>query len=160
MCVCVCVWVCVCVCVCVCVSVYVCVSVCVSVCVCVCVSVSVCECVCVCVWLCVCVCECVCHILAVKLASRIIKALWLRSNDSSTLWSSVMWHCTVGYTDAEVYLCNKNQQNTHFLHYFDFSIFDMLRTSKCSSSGRLVRAFLWYFFHAYMEVCILLVFIA
>jgi hypothetical protein len=32
--------------------------------------------------------------------------------------------------------------------YFNYSVFDMFRTSKCSSSGRLVHAILWYFFHA------------
>jgi len=30
----------------------------------------------------------------------------------------------------------------------NYSVFDMFRTSKCSSSGRLVYAVLWYFFHA------------
>jgi hypothetical protein len=49
-------------------------------------------------------------------------------------------------------LCNKDQQNAHFLHYgFNLiihSVFDMFRTSKCSSSGKFVYAVLWYFFHA------------
>jgi len=31
---------------------------------------------------------------------------------------------------------------------FNYSVFDMFRTSKCSFSGRLVHAVLWYFFHA------------
>ena len=32
--------------------------------------------------------------------------------------------------------------------YVNFNVFDMFRTSKCSSSGRLVHEVLWYFFHA------------
>jgi hypothetical protein len=47
--------------------------------------------------------------------------------------------------------CNKNQQNSHFLHQrFNLinSVLDMFRTSKCTSSGRLVHAVLCYFFHA------------
>ena len=53
-------------------------------------------------------------------------------------------------------LRNKNQQNALVILMFSFnySVFDMFRTSKCSSSGRLVHAHvhvhavLWYFFHA------------
>jgi hypothetical protein len=44
---------------------------------------------------------------------------------------------------------NKNQQSAEFLHScFNYIVFDMFRTSKCSSSGRLVHVVLWYFFHA------------
>ena len=32
--------------------------------------------------------------------------------------------------------------------YFNYSVFDMFRSPKCSSSGRIVHAVLWYFFHA------------
>jgi len=46
-------------------------------------------------------------------------------------------------------LCNKNQQNAQFyingLIYL--TVFDMFLTSKCSSSGRLEHAVLWYFVH-------------
>jgi len=35
---------------------------------------------------------------------------------------------------------------------FNYSVFDMFRTSKCSSSVRLVHALLWYFFmHPYKQ---------
>jgi len=30
----------------------------------------------------------------------------------------------------------------------------MFRTSKCLSSGRLVHAVLWYFFHASVQACL------
>ena len=30
------------------------------------------------------------------------------------------------------------------LFYFNYIVFDMFRTTKCSSSGRLVHAVLWY----------------
>jgi hypothetical protein len=33
----------------------------------------------------------------------------------------------------------------------NYSVFDIFRTSKCSSSGRLVHAVLWYFFHAIFQ---------
>jgi len=31
---------------------------------------------------------------------------------------------------------------------FNYIVFDMFRTSKCSSSGRLVHAGVWYLFHS------------
>jgi len=46
-------------------------------------------------------------------------------------------------------MCNENQQNAHFFSLmikFNYSVFDMFRTSKCSSLGRLVHAVLWYIF--------------
>jgi len=39
--------------------------------------------------------------------------------------------------------CNKNQQNAHsftLMFLSNYIVFDMFRTSKCSSSGRLVQA--------------------
>jgi hypothetical protein len=51
-------------------------------------------------------------------------------------------------------VCNKNQQNAHFLVMIKFSyiVSDMFSTTRCSSSGRLVRAVLWYLFvHPYKQ---------
>jgi len=31
---------------------------------------------------------------------------------------------------------------------FNYSVFEKIRTPKCSSSGRLIHAVLWYFFYA------------
>jgi len=31
---------------------------------------------------------------------------------------------------------------------FNYIVFDIFRTSKCSCSGRFVHAVLWHFFHA------------
>jgi hypothetical protein len=49
-------------------------------------------------------------------------------------------------------LSKKNQQNAHIFFINNFMQLYCLRhvskTTKCSSSGRLVHAVLWYFFHA------------
>jgi len=39
----------------------------------------------------------------------------------------------------------------------NYSVFDMFRAPKCSSSGRLVHAVLWYLFHAkiVIKVCMI-----
>ena len=47
---------------------------------------------------------------------------------------------------------NKNKQNVHFFFVNDliqlYCLRNVSKTTKCSSSGRLVRSVLWYFFHA------------
>ena len=49
-----------------------------------------------------------------------------------------------------IYICDKKQQNAHFFidNLINDSVFDMFRTSKCSSSGRIIHAVLWYISHA------------
>jgi len=38
------------------------------------------------------------------------------------------------------------------INYFNYIVFDMFRTTKCWSTGRLVHAYLWYFFmHPYKQ---------
>jgi hypothetical protein len=60
-----------------------------------------------------------------------------------------MWAEMEGVTFTRI--CRKNQQKAPFFFFFFNSIvFDMFRTFKCSSSGRLVHAALWYFFRTYL----------
>ena len=56
---------------------------------------------------------------------------------------------SVGFIHKE---CVTMHGHTIFLKKINYSVYDMFRTSKCSSSGRLVHAVLWYFFmHPYKQ---------
>ena len=53
-----------------------------------------------------------------------------------------------------IWLRNKSQQSARFLmsvFLINYSAFEMFRKSKCSSSGKIVRAVSWSFMHPYKQ---------
>ena len=70
-------------------------------------------------------------------------------------------HCCVYYSEktpddgqktcpkhVEFHSKNKSEKLVYLVGFIIRNVSDMFRTSKCSSSGRLEHAILWYFFHA------------